>query len=281
MAVRTRVTDSAAGLPAPALRPYVRRYLGYRYLGYPPGTHLGLPSGWVTVVVSLGEPTRVARTPGERTTAHPALAGGLHTAPVGIAHDGDQYGVQLELSPLGCRTLLGLPAAGIAAAVVDLSELLGPAVVRDLPERMAAGSTWAERFAVLGEALGRAAAARDTAVVAPEVAYAWRRVRQSGGAVRVGALAADIGWSRRHLTSRFAAEFGLTPKDAARVVRFERAKSMLCQPARPSLAETAAACGYYDQSHLAREWRDLVGMPPSAWLAAEELPPVEAASDPR
>jgi AraC-like DNA-binding protein len=42
------------------------------------------------------------------------------------------------------------------------------------------------------------------------------------------------------------------------------------------LAELATECGYYDQAHLAREFRDLAGCPPSA-LLAEELRKVQAA----
>ncbi|MFG2191994.1 helix-turn-helix domain-containing protein [Streptomyces sp. NPDC048639] len=278
MAGRPPTVDAAAGLPAPAVRPYVRRYLGYRYLGFPPGVHVGLPSAWLTVVISLDEPTRVAQTPGAAATAYAALAGGLDTRPVAIAHDGDQYGVQLELSPLGCRGLLGLPAAGLARAVADLPDLLGQAPARELAERMAEGRSWASRFAVLDEVLGRAIR-RDAGAPAAEVERAWRCVRDSGGAVGIGEMAAEIGWSRRHLTARFTAEFGLTPKDVARVVRFERAKRLLSGTARPGLAETAVACGYYDQAHLARDWRELAGMPPSAWLAAGDLPPVEFGTD--
>ncbi|MEU6082503.1 helix-turn-helix domain-containing protein [Streptomyces sp. NPDC047108] len=274
MAATPPTVDAAAGLPAPAVRPYVRRYLGYRYLGFPPGIHVGLPSAWLTVVISLDEPTRVGRAPGAPVTAYEALAGGLDTRPVAIAHHGDQYGVQLELSPLGCRGLLGLPAAGLARTVADLSDLLGPLPARELAERMAESNSWASRFAVLDEVLGRAVRGEAPAPAA-EVERAWRRVRATGGAVGIAALAADVGWSRRHLTSRFAAEFGLTPKDAARVVRFERAKRLLSGPVRPTLTETAVACGYYDQAHLARDWRELAGMPPSAWLAAGDLPPVE------
>jgi AraC-like DNA-binding protein len=42
------------------------------------------------------------------------------------------------------------------------------------------------------------------------------------------------------------------------------------------LADLAADCGYYDQAHLAREFRDLAGCPPSQWLA-EEFRNVQAA----
>jgi len=89
--------------------------------------------------------------------------------------------------------------------------------------------------------------------------------------VRVSALAAGTGWSDRHLTSRFRAEIGLTPKAAARVIRFDRAKRLLirCADTGTRLADLAVACGYFDQAHLAREFRALAGCPPSQWLAEE------------
>ena len=87
-------------------------------------------------------------------------------------------------------------------------------------------------------------------------------------------LAAGTGWSERHLTSRFRAEIGLTPKAAARVIRFDRARKLLVRNltgASPEyrLADLAADCGYFDQAHLAREFRVLAGCPPSQWLAEE------------
>jgi AraC-like DNA-binding protein len=90
--------------------------------------------------------------------------------------------------------------------------------------------------------------------------------------VRIADLAGEVGWSRRHLAERFTAEYGLTPKEAARVVRFERSKRLLQRRDRPPLADVASACGFYDQAHLAREWNDFGGCPPSAWLTGEDLP---------
>ena len=113
----------------------------------------------------------------------------------------------------------------------------------------------------------------------PEVSYAWRRLRQSRGAVSVADLAAETGWSARHLAEQFRAETGLSPKAGARVVRFDWARRRLlrrqAEGARVVLAEFAAECGYYDQAHLARDFRDLAGCPPSV-LLAEELRNVQA-----
>jgi AraC-like DNA-binding protein len=252
--------------PSGRLAPLVARYSGYRYEGTPPGTHLGLPSPYLTVVISLGKPTRMA-TKGEFA----ALAGGLHTRPVIIEHDGDQYGVQLALTPAGARSLLGVPAAELASAIVPLDALLGSRAV-ELIERMGEAATWRERFAAVDEVLSRH---RDRLRTPPaELRHAWHRLTAPGG-VRVRDVAEQVGWSRRHLGERFAAEYGLTPKEAARVARLDRAKRLLQRADRPGLAAVAAACGFYDQAHLAREWNDLVGRPPTAWLAAEDLPFVQ------
>jgi AraC-like DNA-binding protein len=107
----------------------------------------------------------------------------------------------------------------------------------------------------------------------PEVSCAWPQLVRSGGTAPVTGLVTEAGWSDRHLRSRFRAEIGLTPKAAARVIRFHRARRLLQrrtaagQP--PALADLAAACGYYDQAHLDREFRALGGCPPTRWLAEE------------
>ena len=125
----------------------------------------------------------------------------------------------------------------------------------------------------------RAAQAPGGPVPRPEVSYAWDRLRRSRGAVSVSDLAAETGWSARHLGAQFRAETGLSPKAGARVIRFDLARRRLLRRqgagGRVMLAELAAECGYYDQAHLARDFRDLAGCPPSV-LFAEEFRNVQA-----
>jgi transcriptional regulator GlxA family with amidase domain len=117
---------------------------------------------------------------------------------------------------------------------------------------------------------------RPEAARADALARAWSLITGSGGAAAVDAVAREVGYSRRGLTKRFSLEYGLGPKEAGRVARFERSHVTLkADPAR-SLAEVAVTCGYCDQSHMAREWNALAGCPPSEWLAAEAVPFVQA-----
>ncbi|WP_371301670.1 helix-turn-helix domain-containing protein [Nocardioides sp.] len=75
----------------------------------------------------------------------------------------------------------------------------------------------------------------------------------------VAELAADLGWSRRRVLAALRAEFGLSPKQGARVFRFSHAQTLALQH---PMAEVAARAGYADQAHLCREWRRLSGRTP-------------------
>ena len=129
---------------------------------------------------------------------------------------------------------------------------------------MQATTSWADRFRLLDEGLGRLV---DPSRRPPaEVCHAWHLLRASHGTARVADVARTVGWSERHLAARFRTEIGLTPKAAARVIRFDRARRMI--PATDG-ATVAAVCGYADQPHLVRDFVDFTGLTPSAWIAAE------------
>ncbi len=254
--------------PAPPLRHFVDSYIGYRQVGMSPGFHRGLPSRHLTCIVSLGDPIQVVAQadPEQAPASYDFVVGGLQSSSALIVHDGNQEGVAVELTPLGCRGLLGVPAQSLWNLSIEADAVLGGAAA-ELRERLANAAGWAVRFAACDEVLGRFLDLGTP--IAPEVQEAWRLVVCSEGTIQVAEIADRVGWGRRHLSRRFNEEFGLAPKLAARVVRFERARRMLELPSHPALSEVAAACGYFDQPHLNRDFVELAGCPPGEWLAAE------------
>ncbi len=270
------LTAGAARRPTGRLRPFIRRYVGSRIEGLEPGEHGGLPSPFLTLIVGIDSAIDVVAMPDRRQApgSVAAILGGLHTCAATVAYGASLSCVNVELSPLGARSLLGVRAGELASRVVALEDVLGRRGV-ELPERLAHAGSWPQRFDVLDMAF--AAGLTDRLALSPPLGRAWRRIVSSGGAARIDAVAAEVGWSRRNLLDRFRVEFGLSPKVAARVVRFDRARRLLEHPVGPSAAMVAARCGYHDQAHLTREWQDLGGCPPGAWLAAEQLPNVQDA----
>ncbi|MGN6330405.1 MAG: helix-turn-helix domain-containing protein [Motilibacteraceae bacterium] len=247
--------------PHPVLRPYVSDYVTYRHRSAP-GIHHGLPSGTLTLVLSFDDPVDLAWAdrPQERARLW-SMVSGLHTQPAHIHHDGRQHGIQLGLTPLGARALLGLPAGALARQVVDLADVL------PLPLEELASAADGERVRLLDASLRSVLTLGRGSGTAPELVHAWHLLSASRGTARVEDVAAAVGWGRRHLGRRFQAEFGLGPKQAARVLRFDRSRQLL--HAGGKLADVAATAGYADQAHLSREWRELAGYSPTTYLRAE------------
>jgi AraC-like DNA-binding protein len=235
--------------------------------------HQGVASGHLALLFCLDGAIEMLANPDRSKPpgTFVALVGGLHDGPAQIAQGDRQTGLQLTLTWRGARALLGVPAAELAGDTVDLGAVLGPRA-GVLLDRLASVPGWAERFDLLDRELQLLAAhQRVGREVRPEVGHAWNRLEQTGGNLRIAELATELGWSRRHLALQFRAETGLSPKSAARVIRFERACNRLRAPDHPPLADVAADAGYVDQAHLSRDFRDLAGSTATAWLQ-ERLP---------
>jgi len=100
------------------------------------------------------------------------------------------------------------------------------------------------------------------------VSEAVREMTDQKGTTEVGRLADQFGLSIRQLERRFLAAVGLSPKVFCRIQRFNNVFRVISQ-APFNWVETAIACGYYDQAHLIRDWRELSGSAPSILLAED------------
>ena len=76
------------------------------------------------------------------------------------------------------------------------------------------------------------------------------------------------GCSRRHLAAQFREHVGLPPKLLARILRFDRVIALLRHAEPERWAEVAYDCGYYDQAHFNRDFRQFAGSTPGAFLAS-------------
>lgn len=244
----------------PALAPYVRSLMGARLHGAPPARQLELPVAGTAVIIELAERWRIGVDADAPLVRHTSFAGGLTLAPAVSEHAGSYELVEFVLTPSGTAAVLGVPASELARDVVALDAVLGAEAER-LATRLAAVDTWATRFDLVRLwLLDRVA--RSPAAASPDVAWALGRLDATGGAVPIGTLQRELGCSRRHLATRFAAAVGTTPKAYAQLVRFGRAAERLRAGEAP--AAVAAACGYADQAHLTRHVRRFGATTPTA-----------------
>jgi AraC-like DNA-binding protein len=226
-----------------------------------------VPYPAVTVLVDLGDGILVDDLSGRQQRGSVVL--GL--APGSVRGGGrDIETLQVRLSPVLAHAVLGA-SPELGGTVVGLDDLWGRDATRT-EEQLRAAASWDDRFAIAEAALARRHEAGRA--VDPEIAFVWGQVVRSRGQVRVRELAAETGWSRKRLWSRFRSQIGLTPKRASQLVRFDHAAHRLA--AGHSAARVAAETGYADQSHLHRDVLAFAGVTPTAvavapWLAVDDV----------
>jgi AraC-like DNA-binding protein len=246
----------------PVLSNDVIRISGYIERTRSPLSRLEAPFRGIVVILSFDERLRLVDATG-RDEVHTSFTAGLSDGPTITEHAGSQHGMQVDLTPPAARALLGVPLNELTNRVVPLEDVLGRDV-SELLERLHDERTWERRFDLIERELARRVA--ETRPPPAAITEAWRRLCETHGQTEVADLARDLGYSRRRLSSRFKDEFGLSPKAFARVLRFERATDRLARDDGARFAEIAQDCGYYDQAHMNRDFREFAGISPSEYI---------------
>ncbi|MEV5501532.1 helix-turn-helix domain-containing protein [Nonomuraea fuscirosea] len=231
-----------------------------------------VPHPAVTLLLDFGAGTSVVECAAGRRHRGSLVAGpGFGSGGTVRARGENVECVQVRLSPVIAQAVLGVSPAALDDAPVALDDLWG----RDVPlirERLSEAASWPERFALTDALITRRREYGPP--VDPEVAWAWRRIVDRHGLLRVEGLADEVGWSRKRLWSRFRSQLGLAPKRAVKLVRFDEAAHRLV--AGEPAAAVAAEAGYADQSHLHRDVMAFTGTTPAAvadetFLAVDDL----------
>ena len=217
----------------------------------------------VPLIINFGAPFRI-HMGGNESVDQPGFVAGLYDGYADVASTGRAHAMQVDFTPLGAHRFFALPMRDLAGQTVALD---GIGRFEELTCRLYDARGWSARFALLDRFVRQ----RLGAARAPSspIAWAWRQLAASAGRVRVGALAREIGWSRKHLAERFSIEVGARPKTAGRILRFAGARRSIDAGIRVGpmdWADLAADWGYADQAHLIREFRAMAGVTPADYV---------------
>ncbi|QNP74871.1 AraC family transcriptional regulator [Streptomyces roseirectus] len=242
---------------------------GFRSGGAGPVDVRVVPHPAVTLALEFGNGPLVVDVATGRQQRGNLVAGFLHSA-VRVRGENIEC-LQVRLSPVAARAVLGASPSELDRTLVALDDLWGRDAAR-IGQRLGDATSWQDRFALTEALLARRA--ETGPAVDPEVVFVWDRMLVSRGRVRVEDLAAEVGWSRKRLWSRFRSQIGLPPKRAARLVRFDHAAHRLA--AGEGAAGVAADSGYADQSHLHRDVLAFTAMTPATvagqpWLSVDGI----------
>jgi AraC-like DNA-binding protein len=192
-----------------------------------------------------------------------AFAVGMLSASILVPASRPVRTVGVRFRPGAAGRFLGLPLQPLTDTRADLADLWGGGVAARLDDAL-----WtrelddARRVAILEREL-----LQRLALVAPgQPSLGLRAVaafEAAHGDLRIDSVAARLGVSRQHFALQFRQQVGITPKLFARICRFRRALERMREPGRTDdLTMLAADCGYFDQSHLIRDFHDFAATTP-------------------
>lgn len=228
-------------------------------------TRRELPHAEGVLLINLGAPIALTGGDGARLQLDQgqAFIAGAHLAPALSHSTGAQAGMHVFLPLATLRRLLATPMDRLVDQVVGLETLLG-APARALGRVLLEAPSLAARVAALDAALTSLLA--DAPPIDRPLRHALHLLRHRPGQ-DIAAIAAEIGWSRKHLADRMKNATGVGPRCFRRLLRFQTLLAAVAAAPNPDWAGLAHDSGYCDQSHLIREFQEFSGLTPTAYLA--------------
>jgi AraC-like DNA-binding protein len=169
----------------------------------------------------------------------------------------------VHFNPCGVFPFLGFGVSELTDQVLEL-DLLWGGTVNFLREQLLDTPTVAGKFALLESFL--ASRFRGHPRTFRSVERAMQLMLRSPHGMAIRDFAAAIGITPKHLITQFDRFVGLKPKLCERIGKFQSVLGAVENHQRVDWAHVAAACGYYDQSHFIKEFKNFSGINPSVYL---------------
>lgn len=220
-----------------------------------------LPDGCPEIVFNLSD--RFLRLHKAHDELQPtALFAGQMSHSISIRPTGNVRLFGIRFQPAGAFPLVRFPLSEITDRIIDLTSVCRNG--EEVESRINEARSFVERVSIFESFFGAAVAARNN--TDPIAAYATETIVEGRGLDSISSISAQVGVSDRRLERRFKRAVGVSPKTFSRIVRFQAVVNAVQLSQTPNLLDTALSFGYYDQSHLIRDFKEFSGDSPSTFF---------------
>ena len=220
-----------------------------------------VPDGRCELVVHFGAPYREV---GETRAQGRVVFAGQLTRPLWLEATGASGVVGARFHPAAARAFLDMPMDRATDMRLDLTRLW-PGEARALLREVDDSAKIEPRVHAVAQFVARRVTGSTPDEVVTRCVAAFQ---QSGGTMPVQAAAEIAGIGRRQLERRFLDAVGVSPALFANVLRFRSVFDSIERDSARPWTDAAMAAGYFDQSHLIRDFRRFVGCTPTEFAAA-------------
>ncbi len=224
-----------------------------------------VPDGCAELVLHFGDRFERKIGPNKTKTRPPAIIMGEIRRAVTTCPGGRIELLGVRFQPAGLKPFIDIPIGDMVDRVEE-SACVVAKEMRETIERVRSAAP-TDRRLLLEQGL-LAHVKRQTRIDNSLAQRVTKTLIAYEGCIRIDALEERFGVTRRHLERSFVRTVGISPKSLAQVLRFRRALRSIAS-ADPNWTDVALSCGYFDQSHLIRDFRKFTGLTPSAYLRAD------------
>ncbi len=246
--------------PSAWLAPYVKHYWFMTTHNAEQASQRIIPTGMICLIFHRGARTFSSS---ENRQQPQAFVGGLGNAYADLSYFGRVNMISVEFKPAGAKAFFNIPMIelkGQSVSINDLSDLQ----LTELEDRLADTTDPRSCVFLIEQFLHKR--------FYRQAAYNLKRINavmQSiyNGQQRIDLLAQTACLGYKQFKRVFAEYVGANPKDYLRVVRFQRALYVLQTRKVTNLTQLTYECGFYDQAHLIKEFKQFSGYTPTEYLA--------------
>lgn len=184
---------------------------------------------------------------------------GIHTRHIFMDPSTRLSTVGVVLRPGAVSSLFGIPASEFKNQVVGLEAVL-KADISALRQQLIDAPAAEEKFRILETFLSQYVDCDFQ--INPAVTFAVAEIEDHHGTMQISDILNKTGYSRRWFSKNFKDMAGITPKQYARINRFQFALKVIRENSNPNWVNLAVSCGYFDQSHFIHDFKDLSGISP-------------------
>lgn len=232
-----------------------------------PEPEIVLPDGKTELIVHFGDAFLKLEGESYERQARVLMSGQL-TERIMLKSTGEIGVVSIRFKAAGAARFFDVPYEELVDRVVDFADF-EPAFSAAIHDRIARCESHDERLAAMVAVLEERLTQESREDVF--VRQACQHITSSQGDYSAQDLVKLIGYSERQLERKFRKQVGITPKTLSRIVRFQKFLAMAKENDALTLADAAAACGYYDQSHFIRDFTKFSGVSPMKYLKSSHV----------
>jgi len=253
--------------PHPALRNLIRSYWMMENTGKAESLDLLVPDGYPELFFILNESLKMQQFSGEKQWAPHKEAGLIGQATAQFAFQPMPFSKMLfvKLYPWTPKLLFGIPAWQLNNQALDLGAITSDSAFRELGEKLSTAPHLTDIAALLDAFFLKKLI--EINGHNSFVEFAVRQIFSSDGAISVDRLTNQVHASRRYVEKVFKDKIGISPKQYAQIIRVKKASMYLLDPRfNFNIREISNRLEYYDQSHLLKDFKAIMGQTPSAYL---------------